>query len=221
MSGMSQAQDDSARLDAIRERVLVGLESALRDRLFTDLTVADIVAAAGMSKRSFYEVFPHKNACLLWHAQRHNDRVIDDIEHRLLSAPDKLAGARLAVEGFFGPLRDHPGVARAHLIETYGLGADGLVIRQSIKARYAEMLQRAAMADDGTEVVELDDISAAGLVGAFNDMAIQAVVDDFVDYEKTLDTAVDFIRAMFVGMWVEKHWGPIDLRRFARTASDA
>lgn len=216
---MSQSQDDVVRLDAIRERVLVGLETALRDRSFIDLTVADIVAEAGMSKRSFYEVFPHKNACLLWHAQRHNDRVIDDIERRMHTAPDKLAGARLAVEGFFVPLREHPGVARAHLIETYGLGEDGILIRQAIKARYAQMLQRVAMADDGTEVVQLDDISAAGLVGAFNDMAIQAVVDNFVDFDKTLDTAVDFVRAMFVGMWVEKNWGPIDLRRFAKTGA--
>lgn len=216
---MSQSQDDVIRLDVIRERVLVGLETALRDRSFIDLTVADIVAEAGMSKRSFYEVFPHKNACLLWHAQRHNDRVIDDIERRMHTAPDKLAGARLAVEGFFVPLREHPGVARAHLIETYGLGEDGILIRQAIKLRYAQMLQRVAMADDGTEVVQLDDISAAGLVGAFNDMAIQAIVDDFVDFDKTLDTAVDFVRAMFVGMWVEKNWGPIDLRRFARTGA--
>lgn len=218
---MSQTQDDTARLDVIRERVLTGLESALRDRSFIDLTVADIVAAAGMSKRSFYEVFPHKNACLLWHAQRHNDRIIDDIERRMHTAPDKLAGARLAVEGFFGPLREHPGVARAHLIESYGLGDDGLMIRQAIKARYGQMLQRVAMWDDGTEVVELDDLAAAGLVGAFHDMAIQAIVEDFVDFQGTLDSAVDFVRAMFVGMWVEKNWGPIDLRRFARTTSDA
>ena len=218
---MTQLQDESLRLDAIRERVLAGLESALRDRSFIELTVADIVAAAGMSKRSFYEVFPHKNACLLWHAQRHNDQIINDIEIRMRNAPDKLAGARLAVEGFFGPLRDHPGVARAHLIETYGLGEDGIIIRQAIKGRYAQMLQRVAMADDGTEVVELDDVAAAGLVGSFNELAIQAVVEDFNDYDQTIDAAVDFVRAMFVGMWVEKHWGPIDLRRFARTTSDA
>jgi AcrR family transcriptional regulator len=48
----------------LRERILDALRELLRDRTFDTLSVAEIIAAAGVSRASFYFYFPGKQAAL-------------------------------------------------------------------------------------------------------------------------------------------------------------
>ena len=59
-----------------RSRVLEGMAAAVSRKGFADTTIGDIVAEAGVSRRTFYEHFDSKAECLiaLYEAASHNAR---------------------------------------------------------------------------------------------------------------------------------------------------
>lgn len=62
---MNARRDESPAAAAeLRERVLDALRTLLSTRTFDSLSVADIIAAAGVSRASFYFYFPGKQAAL-------------------------------------------------------------------------------------------------------------------------------------------------------------
>src|SRR5687767_14162175 len=65
----------TAAVDEARIRVMQGFTTAVAERGYAATTIADIVAAARVSKRTFYEHFPDKEACLLAAYQASGDRL--------------------------------------------------------------------------------------------------------------------------------------------------
>lgn len=217
---MSEMDMDEARGAEKRRRILEGLEKVLEDRPFPEIAVADIVAAAGMSKRAFYESYPHKAACLVDDVDTFHQRFVAELEVIVLEAADPLAGVRLGVESFLTQVRDRPLLFRSHLVDVYALGPEGVRVRLDAKRRYVEILQKLAALDDGTEQVELGPDAAMGLLGALDDAAVRVAFEELDDasFERIVDSTVRLVRAVFVGLWVESHWGPIDLQRLAAGA---
>lgn len=205
------------RTDEIRQRVLGGLEEVLTHRPFAEVAVSDIVAAAGMSKRSFYQVYPHKAACLMDHADRFHRRWVVELEQQVLATADRLVGAEVALRAFLKHVHDRPLLARAHLVDLYGLGADAVLLRQDLKRRYAAMLQRLAAGDDGDVGLVLDEGTALRIIGAIDDVLVTLTFCDVEDaeFERLARATVALVRAVFVGLWVEQAWGPVDLRTLA------
>ncbi|MGH8979524.1 MAG: TetR/AcrR family transcriptional regulator, partial [Acidimicrobiales bacterium] len=65
-----------------RERLFKAMIEAVDEQGFVATTISDLVARAGISRRSFYEHFPNKEACLL----ATYDRVVEGLTRRLLAA---------------------------------------------------------------------------------------------------------------------------------------
>ncbi|WP_433120048.1 TetR/AcrR family transcriptional regulator [Micromonospora sp. CA-246542] len=61
---MARRDDPQQSRAELRERVLNALRELLRERTFDTLSVADIIAAAGVSRASFYFYFASKQAVL-------------------------------------------------------------------------------------------------------------------------------------------------------------
>src|ERR671922_1327679 len=62
--------------DAFGDRLLDGLAVSIGERGYRDTTVADIVRHARTSKRTFYEQFASKEACLIELLRRNNEDLI-------------------------------------------------------------------------------------------------------------------------------------------------
>ncbi|TEA00340.1 Bacterial regulatory protein, tetR family [Mycobacteroides salmoniphilum] len=62
---MGTGCEEDADINAYRHRLLRGLETALAGNSFQQITIADIVRFAHTSRRTFYEHFESKEACLL------------------------------------------------------------------------------------------------------------------------------------------------------------
>lgn len=203
------------RAAQLRTRLMDALEELLATRPYADIAVTDIVAQAGTSKRSFYEAYPHKGACLLDQADRFHAIAAAEVERQVLAAPDRLAGVRRGVELVLGQAHAHPLQAQAHLLETWRTGPDGRTTRTVVKRRYADVIARLAALDDGTERLELDPESAFQITGALDDVAIRVAFEgmDAATLAGVIDAAVALVRAVFVGLWVERQWGPIALDR--------
>jgi AcrR family transcriptional regulator len=62
---MTARRDEPPQTDSeLRERILDALRNLLSERTFDTVSVADIIAAAGVSRASFYFYFPGKQAAL-------------------------------------------------------------------------------------------------------------------------------------------------------------
>ncbi|MDM2692265.1 TetR/AcrR family transcriptional regulator [Mycobacteroides abscessus] len=79
---------EDADRSAYRQRLLQGLETALTGSSFQQITIADIVRFAHTSRRTFYENFESKEACLLeLHRQASQDETAHTTEAVDRTAP--------------------------------------------------------------------------------------------------------------------------------------
>ena len=76
-----------------RERLLRGMVEALRDGEYHEVAVVDVVRAARTSKRTFYEHFPDKQACLVALSRE----TVGDVIERIVGAVDPTAAWRAQV----------------------------------------------------------------------------------------------------------------------------
>ena len=59
-----------------RTRLITAMGTTLVVKPYADITIADVVAAARVSKRTFYEQFESKEACLLALCERLSERTL-------------------------------------------------------------------------------------------------------------------------------------------------
>ena len=110
---------------AQRERLLRSVIAAVAAHGFSDVTVADIVRGARVSKAAFYVHFADKEACFLAATREGGklmtDRVAAAGRHRpaQLSAEEAL---RASIAAFLGFLADEPAFARAFYVDMPAAG---------------------------------------------------------------------------------------------------
>ncbi len=93
-------------------------------------TVEDVVAAAGMSRKTFYRHFENKQDCLLSSADVVIDISMREVE-RAYTEKDVWPGrVDAALRALFRLASDHPGAVRLSLVEVGVAGAAGLERRQ-------------------------------------------------------------------------------------------
>ena len=68
--------NDTAASADHRSRLLDALTLVLTDRAYSEVTIADIVARARVSRRTFYEQFENKDACLLALCERLSEQIL-------------------------------------------------------------------------------------------------------------------------------------------------
>ncbi|MGW5380636.1 TetR/AcrR family transcriptional regulator [Nocardia sp. NPDC003999] len=99
-----------------RQRLLFGVTVVVADRGYLTATVADIAAAAKVSRWTFYQHFPDKEACFLAAAETGRDLMIDHLEQvmrQVLSEPvEPLEALRRGIQAYLTLLRGEPSFAR-------------------------------------------------------------------------------------------------------------
>jgi AcrR family transcriptional regulator len=109
-----------------RERLVEAMVQAVSERGVVATTISDLVARAGISRRTFYEHFENKEACLL----ATYDTVVEQEARRLLSLSGD-SGAWLErleriVRGLFDAIAERPDAARLICVEMGASGALGV-----------------------------------------------------------------------------------------------
>jgi AcrR family transcriptional regulator len=124
-----------------RERMLVALTEAVAEKGYARVAVADVIAGAGVSRRTFYEHFANKDECFLAAYDAGVDGLLDAIEEAQAEAGDDLlARARAGTSTYLQLLADNPAFARTFLIEVLGAGPAALERRAAIHDRFAQRL---------------------------------------------------------------------------------
>ncbi len=131
---------DALLVSEHRTRLLQGMAQALAEKGYAATTIADIVREASVSRRTFYEHFDGKPACLvaLFEAASHNAlkvlRDAIDPTHPWQQQVEQALGA------YFDALASNPLLMRTLYVEILGLGAEGLAARRRVNQEIAAFM---------------------------------------------------------------------------------
>ncbi|MFJ8113802.1 TetR/AcrR family transcriptional regulator [Streptomyces sp. NPDC096132] len=136
------------------------MAAAVQQKGYAKTTISDIARHARVSKRTFYSVFPDKEACLLATYADNAQRLTSHVEEVLAQPGPRPERLGAAVEAYLGWLADQPAVTRTHMLEIYAAGEQGFAVRRSAQVRWADLIARFVEADPAR------DPSAPGLSSA-------------------------------------------------------
>ena len=147
-----------------RARILAAIVELAAERGAANVTVARVVARAGVSRRTFYELFSDREDCFL--------AAFDDAIARIAAVvvpayeqPSKWRERiRASLTALLQFLDDEPGTGRLVVVETLGAGANALERRSRVLAQVITAVDRGrseAKKGDGPP-----PLTAEGLAGA-------------------------------------------------------
>jgi AcrR family transcriptional regulator len=147
-----------------RSRLLVGAVGAIEEYGYAQATVAQITARARVSRRTFYELFDDREACLAALIEE----VVDLLERELAEANldglpwrERVRGGLLVILSFFDR---EPALARVCVIEALRGGPSLLVRREEILSRAVLLLDEGR--EESSRASDRTPLTAEGLVGA-------------------------------------------------------
>ncbi|MGA7704920.1 MAG: TetR family transcriptional regulator [Solirubrobacteraceae bacterium] len=146
-----------------RRRLLLAIGELLADVGVEDATVGRISKRAGVSRRTFYEVFEDREECFLAAFDRAVERIAAEVTPAYESAGKWSARVRAALAALLEHFDAHPGVARMCVIETLRAGPEVLERRRRVLGSLA------AAVDEGRSEARQEQgplpLTAEGVVG--------------------------------------------------------
>ena len=111
-----------------RERMLDAIAVVVAAKGFKGATVADVIAHAGVSRRTFYEQFQDLEACFLAAYERGMQRLFGAIRQALRDTPedDWRARTQIAIRAYLQALASAPEVTWSFSVESLGAGEQTL-----------------------------------------------------------------------------------------------
>jgi AcrR family transcriptional regulator len=181
-----------------RGRMLAAMATAVGEKGYGAVSVADVIARAGVSRRTFYEHFDNKEECFLAAYDAGVDAMLGAIDDAIGEAAvdGPLAIARAGTQRYLETLAANPAFARTFLVEVLAAGPRALERRAAVHGRFAEQLavvRRAARSrapEPGPHVFR-------ACVGAIYELvtdhvlrhgaeSLPSLLDDLVDVERAL-----------------------------------
>ncbi|GAB3858255.1 TetR/AcrR family transcriptional regulator [Dactylosporangium cerinum] len=192
----------------VREALTGGLAAAIADKGYAATTIADVVMHARVSKRTFYEHFTDKEACLMALYEQGCDYLLAVVRSAATDSKSTSWKAMVnhGVTAYLTALEGMPAVTRTLLVEIQAAGPKAYRLRQQMQRRFADTLVEvvdAARAADPA-IPELSQLLAIALVGGVHEMMLQ-VCDPYtgagVEFT-SLATAVDeLVYAILTNPW--------------------
>lgn len=166
-----------------RERMLLAVAEAVAEQGYAATTVADIIARARLSRRTFYEHFADKEECFL--------AAYDTVAEQLLAAVGR---AYEAADGwtqkvhdglstFVNYLASEPAFARMCIVEVVAAGDEARSRRDAAMRVFADLLQPGR--DEAPRGVTVPALAAEVVVGGIYDIVysrlLRNAADELVD----------------------------------------
>jgi AcrR family transcriptional regulator len=125
---------------AQRERIMIAFTELVAVRGYWSVTVADVVARAGVSRQAFYGCFADKEACAIACYERFIDVLLARVAGGLTATDDRTIWLSSAISAYLGTLQADHVSARAFLIEPDAAGAPARQRRRQALGRFADVI---------------------------------------------------------------------------------
>ncbi len=113
-----------------RQRLLDGMARCLELQGYEATTIADVAAAARVSKRTYYEYFSVKQDCLLALYRRGADECMESMRAAVDATPAHGDRVEAALRAMFEHFARHAARSKAVLLGIMSLGEQGLDVRK-------------------------------------------------------------------------------------------
>jgi AcrR family transcriptional regulator len=194
------ARDDV--LASQRQRMLEAMAETVAVKGYAGTTVGDVVAGAGVSRKTFYEHFSDKEDCFLAAFDSGVDALLDAIAAAEPDDATRIGIVRARVRAYLVTLAARPAFARAFLIEVFAAGPRALERRQRVLTRFEEFLRslHAEVRREFPDLPEVRDVMWVAAVGALNEVVSQHIREGRVDELPALEDTLVSIQAALLGV---------------------
>ena len=123
-----------------RWRIFRAMASVMSEKGYSNVTVADVVAKAGISRRTFYEHFLDKENCFIALVEEVSGFLSKTMGGVGVSKMGPVALLERVIHVYLSALSTEPEMARAILVECYGVGGKAVEIRVKSAKQFEESL---------------------------------------------------------------------------------
>ena len=165
------------RAEANRRRAVVAMTEVVGEQGYPDTTVRDGLERAGMSRRTFYELFDNREHCFLAAYEQACGEALACLDGA--QEPDEPFPEHLksALTRLLGELAARPAFARVLLVEALTIGPTGLERHERTMRRLAERLARSRPAAAPTLAPEELRVRCEASVGAVHRVVSARIVE--------------------------------------------
>jgi AcrR family transcriptional regulator len=182
-----------------RGRMLAAMATAVAEKGYGGVSVADVIRRAGVSRRTFYEHFDKKEECFLAAYDAGVEALLDAIDDaiRVAAPAGPLAVARAGTARYLETLAQNPAFARTFLVEILAAGPEALDRRARVHARFADQLATIHRAAGGRG--DAPPVRFRACVGAIHEVVTDHVIASGAEtLPDLLDALVEIETALLV-----------------------
>jgi AcrR family transcriptional regulator len=189
----------SEEANSHRRRLLEGMGQAVAEKGYADTTIADIVAAAGVSRRTFYEHFKTKSQCLIALYSAASSNALEVLRTAIDPAHDWETQVERAISAYFSCLGQNPVLLRTLFIEILGLGEEGLAARRRVNQALADFMLQVinVPARARRNKPPLQPEIAMAVVGGINELILEAIERNRTDrLQELVSPSLQLVRSV-------------------------
>lgn len=169
-----------------RERILAAVADVSSASSYADMSVEDIIGAAGISRRTFYEHYRNKHEAFLAAYDEAAERLLAAVRAAYESAAGFGNRVRSGIEVFLALLAADPSFARMCIVEVMAAGPDAVARRNQAMRSFGAMIEQNA-----TELLEHrppSALTAETVVGGIYDVIYNRIQQGLVHELPSLTT---------------------------------
>jgi AcrR family transcriptional regulator len=181
-----------------RERLIDAMALTVAQRGYAATSVADVLKAARISRRTFYEQFADKEDCFLAAYDQIVARCVERVTDAFHAASSWEDGIALAVDALLHVLAAEPAFARLGVVEVLGAGPRGLACRDTTLGRFAHFIEisRADLTEPPSPPPEL---VAHAIVGGIYELVYSHILRNETDRLPELAAGLRHYTFMLLG----------------------
>lgn len=185
-------------LDNQRERILRAMTDTVAQQGYGQVTVADVIKCAGVSRKTFYESFKSKENCFLTSYDALIDRLSRVAIDAYTAAEDWTDGIRAALGVTLGALSDDGAMARVVLVEILAAGPRALERYDQAMHRILPILELGrGESEHGSELPP--KLAEEILGGVTQTLYLQVLAGDQAHLQDSLGELLYFTLVPFLG----------------------
>ena len=160
--------------DSQRTRILQAMIEVVSERGYPETRVVDVIGVAGVSRKTFYELFSSKEDCFLATYDVLLGNLLGDTARGFESKPGLPWAERVAagLGELLKHLAEHPDEARFAIVEVLAAGPKALARRDAALRQFTGFLD----AGRAETSVELPGITSLSLAGGINELLYSEIL---------------------------------------------
>lgn len=157
-----------------RNRIHQAMIEVVSERGYPETRVVDVIGVAGVSRKTFYELFESKEDCFLAAYDVLLETLLEDATTGFESRPGEPWPSRIAaaLEALLEHLASHPDEARFAIVEVLAAGPKALARRDAALRQFTGFLE----AGRSESSVDLPGITSIAVAGGINELLYSEIL---------------------------------------------